>query len=92
MEFLTDNEKDTFKTFGEISQKEIVIQASQRQKQIDQSQSLNIMIHPKTSPKDVSKLLIDGWELGIKTFYYQRSCSPAQEFSRSLLECKSCEA
>ena len=92
LEFLTDNEKDTFKTFGEISQKEIVIQASQRQKQIDQSQSLNIMIHPKTSPKDVSKLLIDGWELGIKTFYYQRSCSPAQEFSRSLLECKSCEA
>jgi len=92
LDFLTDNEKDVFKTFGEISQKEIVIQASQRQKQIDQSQSLNIMIHPKTPPKDVSRLLIDGWELGIKTFYYQRSCSPAQEFSRSLIECKSCEA
>ena len=46
--FLSDHEKDVFKTFGEISQKEVIIQASIRQKFIDQSQSLNLMIHPKT--------------------------------------------
>ncbi len=48
LEFLTQEEKDVFKTFGEISQKEIVIQAAQRQKHIDQGQSLNIMIPPNT--------------------------------------------
>lgn len=92
LDFLTKEEKDVFKTFGEISQKEIVIQASQRQKYIDQAQSLNLMIPPSTSPKDVNKLLIEGWEMGIKTFYYQRSANPAQELARSILTCASCEA
>lgn len=91
LDFLSENEKDVFKTFGEISQKEIVIQAAQRQKYIDQGQSLNLMIHPKTSPKEASQLLIEGWELGIKTFYYQRGTNPAQELGRSILTCKSCE-
>jgi ribonucleoside-diphosphate reductase alpha chain len=92
LEFLTQEEKDVFRTFGEISQKEIVIQASARQKYIDQSQSLNIMISPSTPAKDVSTLLIDGWKAGIKTFYYQRSASPSQELSRNILSCKSCES
>lgn len=92
LDFLKDNEKEVFKTFGEISQKEIVIQASQRQKYIDQSQSLNLMIHPKTSPKEVSQLLIDGYKLGIKTYYYQRGTNPAQELGRNILNCKSCES
>jgi ribonucleoside-diphosphate reductase alpha chain len=73
LEILDEQEKDVFKTFGEISQKEIVIQAAQRQKYIDQSQSLNIMIPPNTPPKHVSDLLIEGWRLGVKGFYYQRS-------------------
>jgi ribonucleoside-diphosphate reductase alpha chain len=92
LDFLTKEEKDVFKTFGEISQKEIVIQASQRQKYIDQSQSLNLMIPPSASPKDVNSLLIEGWKMGIKTFYYQRSANPAQELARSILSCSSCEA
>lgn len=92
LEFLDENEKSVFKTFGEISQKEIVIQASQRQKFIDQSQSLNLMIHPQTSPKEASQLLIYGWENGVKGFYYQRSTNPAQELGRSLLECTSCQS
>jgi ribonucleoside-diphosphate reductase alpha chain len=92
LDFLTQEEKDVFKTFGEISQKEIVIQASQRQKYIDQSQSLNLMIPPNTPPKEVNSLLIEGWEMGIKTFYYQRSANPAQELARSILTCSSCES
>lgn len=91
LEFLSQEEKNVFKTFGEISQKEIVIQAIQRQKYIDQSQSLNLMIPPNTKPKDVSELLIYGWENGIKTFYYQRSASPVQELARNILACSSCE-
>lgn len=92
LSFLSQEEKDVFKTFGEISQKEIIIQAAARQKYIDQSQSLNLTIHPKTSPKDVNALLIFAWEQGVKTLYYQRGTNPSQELSRSLLECKSCES
>jgi len=91
LDFLSQEEKDVFKTFGEISQKEIVIQASQRQKYIDQGQSLNLMISPKCPPKQVSELLIFGWEQGIKSFYYQRSANPSQELARSILSCVSCE-
>lgn len=92
LDFLSEHDKDVFKTFGEISQKEIIIQAAQRQKHIDQGQSLNIMIPPNTKPKDVSELMIFAWEQGVKGLYYQRSANPAQELARSILACKSCEA
>jgi ribonucleoside-diphosphate reductase alpha chain len=90
LDFLTEHEKNVFKTFAEISQMEIVIQAAQRQRYIDQGQSLNVMIAGKTPAKETSNLLIEGWKLGIKSFYYQRSTSPAQELSRSNMECVSC--
>jgi len=92
LSFLTKEEKDVFKTFGEISQKEIVIQAAQRQKYIDQGQSLNLMIIPTAKPKEVNELLIFAWEQGIKSLYYQRSANPSQELARSILSCASCEA
>ena len=91
LDFLSEDEKNVFKTFGEISQKEIVIQAAQRQKYIDQSQSLNLMVPHDAKPKEVNELLIFGWEQGIKTFYYQRSSSPSQKLARSITACKSCE-
>jgi ribonucleoside-diphosphate reductase alpha chain len=89
---LNEHEKAVFETFGEIPQFEVISQAAMRQPYIDQGQSLNLMIHPDASPKDVSELLIEGWKLGIKSFYYQRSTNPAQEYARSLLACVSCEA
>jgi ribonucleoside-diphosphate reductase alpha chain len=92
LDFLSQEEKDVFKTFGEISQKEIIIQAAQRQKYIDQGQSLNLMIPPNTKPKEVNVLMIFAWEQGIKSLYYQRSANPAQELARSILTCKSCES
>ena len=92
LDFLTQDEKDVFKTFGEISQKEIIIQAAQRQKHIDQGQSLNLMIPPTAKPKEVNELLIFAWEQGIKSLYYQRSANPAQELARSILACSNCES
>jgi ribonucleoside-diphosphate reductase alpha chain len=89
--FLSDHEKDVFKTFGEISQKEVILQTGIRQKYIDQSQSINLMIHPKTPPRDTNQLLIYAWEQGVKTLYYHRGTNPAQELSRNLLTCTSCE-
>lgn len=92
LDFLSNSEREVFKTFGEISQKEIIIQASQRQKYIDQSQSLNLMVHPKAPLKDVNALYIEAWKLKVKTLYYQRSTNPAQELGRDMLSCKSCAA
>lgn len=92
LEELNQHQKDVFKTFDEISQMEIILQAASRQKYIDQSQSLNLKIHPSTPVKDINTLYITAWEMGIKTLYYQRSSNLAQELGRNILECKSCEA
>ena len=92
LDFLTEDEKSVFKTFSEISQMEIIIQASQRQKYIDQGQSLNLMVPFNSSPKEVNQLILEAWRLGVKSLYYQRSFSPAQELSRKLTSCSSCES
>lgn len=89
---LTQEEKDVFKTFKELSQYEIILQASIRQKYIDQAQSLNINIPSNLPIKDVNKLLIEAWKLGVKTLYYQRSQSVSKEFVNNLVNCSSCEA
>ena len=91
LEFLSENEKNVFKTFAEISPKEVIIQAAQRQKYIDQGQSLNLMIHPSIPTKDVNALIIEAWKLGVKSLYYQISVNAAQAFSRNILSCASCE-
>ena len=88
----TKDEKDVFKTFGEISQKEIITQAADRQFAIDQGQSLNIMIPPDTKPKEVNDLMIYAWKRGVKSLYYQRSANPAQELARSINNCAVCES
>lgn len=92
LDFLTEDEKDVFKTFRETNQREIVIQNIQRQKYVDQGISLNLMIPHDTKAKDVSELLIYGWEHRLKGFYYQRSTNPSKELARSIMKCKSCEA
>jgi ribonucleoside-diphosphate reductase alpha chain len=92
VDYLTQEEKEVFKTFEETSQKEIIIQAASRQKYIDQGQSLNMLIPAGTPPKAVNELIIFAWEQGIKSLYYQRSTNPAKELARSIMTCKSCEA
>jgi|TARA_R110000851_G_scaffold70552_1_gene157383 ribonucleoside-diphosphate reductase alpha chain len=83
--------KTVFKSFIEISPKEIIIQAASRQKYIDQSQSLNLMIDPSVPAKDINQLYLFAHEQGVKTLYYQFSQSSAQAFARNILECASCE-
>lgn len=89
---LSKEEKDVFKTFKEISQLEIIQQASIRQKFIDQGQSLNLNIPPNLPIKEVNKLMIEAWKLGIKSLYYQRSQSVSKELVTGLVACSSCEA
>lgn len=92
LEGLSEEEKEVFKTFKEISQLEIIQQASIRQKYIDQAQSLNLNIPSNLPIKEVNKLLIEAWQLGIKTLYYQRSQSVSKEFISNIVSCSSCEA
>jgi ribonucleoside-diphosphate reductase alpha chain len=85
LDFLTTHEKNVFRTFSEIDQKVIIEQAAARQKYIDQAQSLNIMIDPTISAKDLNSLYLYAWEKGIKTLYYQHSMNAAQQFGRKKL-------
>jgi ribonucleoside-diphosphate reductase alpha chain len=71
----------------------IINQAAQRQKHIDQAQSLNVSIDPsEVSVKDINQLYIEAWKKGVKSLYYQNSVNAAQKFSRDILECKACES
>ncbi|OYR48207.1 ribonucleoside-diphosphate reductase subunit alpha [Halorubrum sp. Ea8] len=93
LECLTDEEKEVFKTFAEIPQMAIINQAAQRQKHIDQAQSVNISIDPsEVSVKEINQLYIEAWKKGVKSLYYQHSVNAAQKFSRDILECRACES
>lgn len=92
LDFLSQEEKDVFKTFKEINPMEIITQAATRQRYIDQSQSLNLNIPPNMAVKDVNNILIKAWELGVKTLYYQRSQSIGKETVLNFLSCSSCES
>ena len=89
---LTKEEKDVFKTFKEINQRDILNQAVSRQRYIDQSQSLNINIPSDIPIKEVNKLILDFWKSGGKTLYYQRSQSVSKELITNLVTCTSCES
>ncbi|WP_413511013.1 ribonucleoside-diphosphate reductase subunit alpha [Myroides odoratus] len=89
---LTEEEKAVFKTFKEISQLEIIQQAAIRQKYVDQAQSLNLNIPSALPIKEVNRLMIEAWELGVKTLYYQRSQSVSKEMVTNLVNCSSCES
>lgn len=91
LSFLNSKEKGVFKTFGEISQLEIIQNVSIMQKYIDQGISLNVLISKDASVKDRNLLLIEAWKLGLKSLYYQRGVNSAQEVSRNILDCSSCE-
>ena len=90
LDFLSENEKDVFKTYPEIDQNVIVYQAANRQNHIDQGQSINVMVHPDMPIKDVNNIYITAWKLGIKSMYYQHSMNAAQKFKQKK-SCDSCE-
>ena len=91
LNFLTKEEKEVFKTYAEIDQMDIILQAAGRQTYIDQGQSLNVMISPDMPAKEINKLYITAWKLGLKSLYYQHSMNAAQKFAQTK-ECTSCEA
>lgn len=90
LDFLSENEKDVFKTYPEIDQMTVIYQAANRQNHIDQGQSINVMVHPDMPTKDLNNIYMTAWKLGIKSMYYQHSMNAAQKFKQKK-ECTSCE-
>ena len=75
LDFLTPEEKDTFKTSFEIDQRWLIELAADRTPFIDQATSLNLFIPADVDKWDLMMLHFRAWELGIKSLYYLRSKS-----------------
>ncbi|MGK2911125.1 MAG: ribonucleoside-diphosphate reductase subunit alpha [Sphingobium sp.] len=75
LDFLSQEEKDTFKTSFEIDQRWLLELAADRTPYIDQAQSLNLFIPADVDKWDLLMLHFRAWELGIKSLYYLRSKS-----------------
>ena len=75
LDFLTPEEKATFKTSFEIDQRWLLEFAGDRAPYIDQAQSLNLFIPADVDKWDLMMLHFQAWEKGIKSLYYLRSKS-----------------
>jgi len=75
LDFLSQEEKDVYKTSFEIDQRWLVELAADRTPYIDQAQSLNLFIPADVEKWDLLMLHFRAWELGIKSLYYLRSKS-----------------
>ncbi len=75
LDFLSQDEKDTYKTSFEIDQRWLIELAADRTPYIDQAQSLNLFIPADVEKWDLLMLHFRAWELGIKSLYYLRSKS-----------------
>ena len=75
LDFLTSEEKDTFKTSFEIDQRWLIELAADRTPYIDQATSLNLFIPADVEKWDLLMLHFRAWELGVKSLYYLRSKS-----------------
>lgn len=95
LDFLSQDEKDVFKTFAEINPYVIIDHAAVRQEYIDQGQSLNLMLDPDMSVKEINALYLYAHETGVKSLYYSYSMSAAQALTRKRvmsMGCAACEA
>lgn len=73
LDFLTDHEKDVFKTAIELNQHWVVRHAADRQPYICQAQSLNLFFPPKADKSYFEKVHMAAFRLGLKSLYYCRS-------------------
>ncbi|MBD9544232.1 ribonucleoside-diphosphate reductase subunit alpha [Ensifer sp. ENS04] len=92
LDFLTQRERDVFKTFSETDQNVVIEQAAARQRFIDQGQSLNLKLAPTTTPRDQAALVKKAHAMGLKSLYYQESTNPSQALARENASCVACEA
>ena len=102
LKFLSEEEKAVFLTAREINQYAIIQQASQRQKFIDQGQSINLFFSLPSKKEDILKVSkyinevhLEAWKLGVKSLYYLKTESPIKGdtvyVDKDTGECLSCQ-
>lgn len=75
LDFLTQDEKDVFKTAPEIDQRWIVEHAADRAPFICQAQSVNVFMPGNVHKRDLHRVHFEAWKKGVKSLYYCRSTS-----------------
>jgi len=75
LDFLTQNEKDVFKTAFEIDQKWIIELGAERTPYVSQAQSINIFLPADVHKKELHQIHFQAWKKGLKSLYYCRSKS-----------------
>ena len=75
LDFLTPEEKDTFKTAFEIDQRWIIELGADRTPFISQAQSVNVFVPADIHKKDLHQIHFQAWKKGLKSLYYCRSKS-----------------
>lgn len=73
LDFLSKTEKDTFRTAFEIDMRHVIDMAVERQRFINQAQSVNLFFKEGISRKDYASLHIKAWKDGLKSLYYARN-------------------
>lgn len=91
LEFISDEDKEVFKTGYEINMNAVVEQAADRQQFICQAQSINLFFNTPLSGKYLSDVHLHAHELGVKSLYYLRSDSAIKASKIAQEECSSCQ-
>ena len=75
LDFLSDHEKDVFKTAFEIDQRWLIDHSADRTPYISQAQSLNVFLPADVHKRDLHQIHFQAWKKGLKSLYYCRSKS-----------------
>ena len=75
LDFLSDDEKDVFKTAFELDQRWVIEHAADRAPMIDQAQSINVFLPANVHKRDLHQIHYQAWKKGVKSLYYCRSLS-----------------
>ncbi len=75
LDFLTEHEKDVFKTAFELDQKWIIELGADRTPYVSQAQSINIFLPADVHKKELHQIHFQAWKKGLKSLYYCRSKS-----------------
>ena len=73
LDWMSEWEKDVFKTSMEIDQRWVIEHAADRQEHIDQAQSVNLFFRPDCDVRYLHAVHFMAWKMGLKTLYYCRS-------------------
>ncbi len=75
LDFLSQDEKDVFKTAFELDQRWVIEHAADRASMVDQAQSINVFLPANVHKRDLHQIHYQAWKKGVKSLYYCRSLS-----------------